>query len=198
MQPKLTSEPSCRRRLFARPRHVCAISVRISRSAHRRTASSVSLPRDLLQAALDHRTQLGGHVSRQRPWCPVDDCRRQITSALTLKRPRARYHLVERHAQCPDVAAPVHLLAAQLFRRHVSQRPHRAPVRRQSRDRLRCSLHRSGGSQLLRQPEVHHLAVARLRQHDVGRLDVPVDDPLAVGGLERFGDLDCDRQHLVG
>ena len=42
----------------------------------------------------------------------------------------------------------------------------------------------------LRQAKVQHLRVAARGGEDVRGLDVPVDDPLRVGGVEGVGDLD--------
>ena len=48
----------------------------------------------------------------------------------------------------------------------------------------------------LRQPEVEQLGAAR-RQHDVARLEIAMGDALAVGLVERVGDLDGVRQRAV-
>jgi len=47
----------------------------------------------------------------------------------------------------------------------------------------------------LRQPEVEQLH-ARLRHHDVRRLEVAMNDPLAMGLVQRIGDLDPEAQNL--
>lgn len=44
-----------------------------------------------------------------------------------------------------------------------------------------------------RDPEVHDLGVSVLINHDVSRLEVPVDDPQAMGLSEPLGDLTGDR-----
>ena len=44
-----------------------------------------------------------------------------------------------------------------------------------------------------RQPEVQNLGVPTVSDKDVGRLDVAVNDPLGVRGVERIGDLDSER-----
>jgi hypothetical protein len=49
----------------------------------------------------------------------------------------------------------------------------------------------------LRQPEIEHLHRAVRSHHDVGRLQVAVDDAVLVCGLEGFGDLLGDGQGLV-
>jgi len=49
---------------------------------------------------------------------------------------------------------------------------------------------------LLRHPEVQNLRVARPGQHDVPGLDVPVDDPLGVGRLQRLRRLARDLESI--
>jgi hypothetical protein len=51
------------------------------------------------------------------------------------------------------------------------------------------------GSFILANPKSSSLAPP-LRQHHVARLQVAVDHPPAVRGIERAGDLDCDLQRL--
>ncbi len=49
----------------------------------------------------------------------------------------------------------------------------------------------------LRQAEVEDLDPAVVRDDDVGGLQVPVDDPALVRGLERLGDLARDRKRFL-
>ena len=49
----------------------------------------------------------------------------------------------------------------------------------------------------LRESEVQDLRLTPRREHDVPRLDVPVDDPLLVGLAQPFADLDRDRDRLI-
>ena len=44
----------------------------------------------------------------------------------------------------------------------------------------------------LGQPEIHDLGLAALGDHDVGALDVPVNDPLLMGFFQALRDLDRD------
>jgi hypothetical protein len=49
----------------------------------------------------------------------------------------------------------------------------------------------------LREPEIEDLHLPLGREHEVVRLEVPVEDPLAVGFDERIGHLDGDVQRLA-
>ncbi len=94
-------------------------------------------------------------------------------------------HFIKDYAERPDVRPVIHLLPPGLLGRHVAHRPHGRPF-----------LSDQGGSRDPGQPEVHDLGLALRRDHDVGALDVPVDDPFDVGFLEPFGDLSRDLQGL--
>jgi hypothetical protein len=48
-----------------------------------------------------------------------------------------------------------------------------------------------------REAKVEHLHRARSGELDVGRLEIEVDDPVLVRGLERRRDLARDLEHLV-
>jgi hypothetical protein len=56
---------------------------------------------------------------------------------------------------------------------------------------------RSSRLERLREPEIQQLDVARAVELDVGRLQVPVDDSLLVGGFETLGDLEEQPEGLV-
>ena len=101
-------------------------------------------------------------------------------------------HLVDDRAECEDVGPRVGVTSFELLGRHVVQRPDdRAlfgdrvgrPRRgdRAARDRIRRPH--------LRDAEVEQLD-AGARQHDVRRLQIAMDDALAMGMVERIGDLD--------
>ena len=114
-------------------------------------------------------------------------------------------HLVEHGAEREDVGAPVGFLALELLGRHVLERPENRAFLRQAllrRQRGRAGL-LSWRRHRLREPEVEQLH-ARLRQHDVGGLQVPVHDPLPVRLVEGVGDLGSvaqrrlERQRALG
>src|SRR5208283_1628809 len=50
----------------------------------------------------------------------------------------------------------------------------------------------------LGQAEIENLGMSALGHKNVSRLDVPVNDILGMGGVERVGDLDCQREQGLG
>jgi hypothetical protein len=88
-------------------------------------------------------------------------------------------------------------LAAGLLRRHVGRRPqHRPRLRPRAARRRRGETghRRAVGPGRLGQPPVHDLDLAELAHHDVGRLQVAVDDAARVGERHRLTDLLEDGQ----
>ena len=108
----------------------------------------------------------------------------------------ARQQFVQEHAQRVDVAAGIDAQGAhlRLLRAHVFQRADHGAVLREQRPLGQLLLGRLGHA------EVDHLgdrlAVVE-RDHDVGRLDVAVDDPLLVGVLDRLADRHEQLQPLA-
>ncbi len=105
-------------------------------------------------------------------------------AALGLERPVADEHLVQHHAQGPDVRSAGHLLAPDLFRAHVGDRPDG-----------RTTLRQVDAGQL-GDAEVQHLRDAVRRDQHVGGLDVPVDHPPLVSPAQPPGDLSGDVHGL--
>ncbi len=136
---------------------------------------------------LRDRLRLGGHDGR--------DERR-------LARARERFlpgrHLVENRPEREDVRPRVGVLAFELFRRHVLERPQDRPFLRQVglRGKGREAPGRRHRRKSLGQPEVEQLQT-RARHHHVGRLQVTVHDPLPVSLFQRVGNLDSVAQHLL-
>ena len=96
----------------------------------------------------------------------------------------AGQHLVEDHAEAVDVAAAVDAVAFALACSGSYRRACREPGRRSS------WLHLAGFA--LGEAEVHQPCVAVLVEHDVGGLDVAMDDAHFVRVLQRIGD--CGHQ----
>ena len=130
----------------------------------------------------------------------AQDRRQERRHGLALERAAAREHLVEHRAEREDVGARVDGLAARLLRRHVGGRAEhdsgpRGAISRQRGGRP--GARGAGHRRQLREAEVEHLDLARRREHDVGRLDVAVDDPRRVRGRERARDVHRVAQRLV-
>src|SRR5690606_26021340 len=83
--------------------------------------------------------------------------------------------LVEQAAHGVEVGAAVDVETLRLLGREVAGGAHH---------RLRLGHRRGGVGQRPGDPEVHDLDRALVGDHDVGRLDVPVDEPALVGVLQ--------------
>ena len=139
--------------------------------------SSGSLARQVLTT----RSSAGGVIGwTTEIGCGSDVMIAEIRDAWLVPReclPAGR-HLVERRAESENVRTRIGLLPFELLRRHVRKRPEDLPLARHvpgGRRSGREALDRPLGSERLRQTEVEQLH-ARPRQHDVRRLQVPVDD----------------------
>ena len=159
-------------------------------------------PRILLQAPAQQPADWFGQIGGQRLPAHVlfDHAGERDRDVFALECALARQHLVEDHAEGPDVGAPIHGLAPRLLGRHVGGRPDdqthlRAPHRERRRvHRLRA---RCGGRiQRLRQPEVEHLHGAVGADLDVRGLQVAMDDALLVRRFQRVGDLLRDGERV--
>jgi hypothetical protein len=111
----------------------------------------------------------------------------------------ACHHLVDDRAKRKNVAARVGRVAFELFRRHVLQRAgDRAFPGNLRRTHCRLGVGRRIGEERPRrfgQSEVEQLH-ARLRDHHVRRLEIAMDDAVAVRGVQRVGNLDGVAQRL--
>ena len=99
----------------------------------------------------------------------------------------ARKHLVEDDPQGPDVGSGVDVLAEELLGRHVGDGPDGAAGPGQA-----------GLAGDLGQAEIGDPGDALLRDEDVGRLDVAVDDAVRMGGGQAVGDLGGEGERLGG
>ena len=98
-------------------------------------------------------------------------------------------HLVHHAAETVEIAAAIEVrVRRRLLRAHVAGRPHRDPrlgqaVPLRRRDRPTDA-------------KIHDQRVPAA-QEDVLRLDVPMDDVMAVGVAQGVGDLASDRERIV-
>jgi hypothetical protein len=134
-----------------------------------------------LQGLLQHHHQVARQVVPEAARVGqrvVEDALVHALGARVLERPAQRQALVQHHAQRVDVRAPVELAGArgELLGRHVGRRS-RVESRRRQRGQLRVAL--------ARQAEVQDHRLAAGRDHQVGRLDVAVDDAGLVRGVQR-------------
>ncbi|MFY9725651.1 MAG: hypothetical protein WAJ87_09160, partial [Bryobacteraceae bacterium] len=86
-------------------------------------------------------------------------------------------------AECPDVAPRVDFLAGELLRRHIKHAANQEP----SLGEARRAVAREAGDS-----EIHHLNRSIVEHHDVGGLDVAMDDPVLMGALQALGGLRHD------
>ena len=121
------------------------------------------------------------------------DCRGR---GVPLERVRTAEQLVEYDAEGEDVRAGVHLPPLRLLRRHVGRGAHQPVRNRRARlgagevvGRLCCDL--------LGEAEVEDLQPPVGRDEQVRRLDVAVDDALAVGRGQPLGRLRRPQDHLA-
>ena len=153
--------------------------------------------RILFEATPHQRTGDSAGVRRQR--VPIrlarDDRRQRVGHRLSVERARAGEHFIQDDAERPDVGATVDALSARLLGGHVGRCPEDHPHLRHGRRGDRGSCLRIDGPrfQRLRESEIEHLHGAARPHFDVRRLEIAMDDPDFVGGLERVGDLPCDR-----
>ena len=99
-------------------------------------------------------------------------------------------HLPQNHTQAEEIAAGIYVLTPDLFGAHVVGGSHhqanlRDPAERWAHPRTRCGLWWQGLILAqFHQPEIEDLHMAVDRQHQVLRLEIPVDDALVMGGGE--------------
>ena len=135
--------------------------------------------RFLFADGLAHRVQAGGQ------------------QFLGVERCAAHQQLIEQDAQAVDVAACVNIQTAHLclFRAHVGWRAHKLMQLRINRLVGQPAFRRLGNA------EINHLGHGHpivQRDHDVGGLDVAVDDALLVRVLDSAAHLDHKVQALLG
>ncbi len=123
-------------------------------------------------------------------WLFLEDGAHRLRGRISPEGALRREHFVQDCAETEDIGAVINGLAPHLFRGHVAHRAHhRARVRVAGHGRRIGVVSRPGGRSLPRQAEVEDLDATVLRDEDVVRLEVPMDDPLVVGGREAAGDL---------
>jgi hypothetical protein len=121
-------------------------------------------------------------------------CRGRRPSAKGLP---SRRHFVQHRTNRKQIAAPVEVLAARLFRRHVRDGAERGPRARQADVRGAVARSTRAGRGLLGQPEVEQLGVTATGHENIRRLDVAMDDIAAVRGVERIDNLHGEVEQFL-
>jgi hypothetical protein len=178
-----------RQRLAFRQRgRLRATPLRDAHSVGHLSRARVALRGVLRKRLCQHRPQLlgqplGGRAVERRRLVDVLEQGRE--RRIALERDATREDLERDDPERVQVAAMVDLGGLRLLGAHVVRRPD--DVARSGR-----ALH----VLVLGDAEVHQPRDAVAVQHDVGRLQVAVDDAGVVDGLERVGDLDRDVEGL--
>ena len=159
-----------------------------SRASARSTAAGRSAGRAAQARSIevDHRRGQVGAELPQRRQPPGGDVAQRLGRGLPAQRVPPGQQLVQHHARRVHVAGRAHAAAGGLLRRHVGDSADDVAVLRQ-----RVGVHEAGDA------EVHDLDVAGVAQHHVLRLDVAVDDALAVGERQGVEQLRADGRHVV-
>ena len=155
-----------------------------------------ALLRILFETPLQQAARLRGDL-RQVRLVPQDAGHRLLRRVGPIDG-RARQHLVEHAAECPDVRALVDRLAPHLLGRHVRGRADdHARLRLVRRHRRRLVGRRCQRCSRLGEPEVEHLDEAVGADLHVARLEIAMHDAALVGVVERLCNLPGDAGCLV-
>jgi hypothetical protein len=132
---------------------------------------------------------------RQRRSRSVQDRGGELKRRRTLERQSTRRHLVQQHAERPDVTPLVCGAAAQQLRCEIRERSGQRPTAFRGHARPRQGLY-LGGRNPARKAEIEYLGVPIGRNHHIRVLQIPVDDavPMRVfGGLSDLHSVSHDR-----
>src|SRR5208283_210010 len=107
-------------------------------------------------------------------------------------------HLVQHCPKGEQVSSTVQVLSFYLFRRHVSDRTKHRTWISQMFFRLECSNRRirsrNRSWRELSQAKIKDFGVPTISNKDVGGLNVSMNNSFRVGGIERIGDFDSERE----
>ena len=123
----------------------------------------------------------------ERHGCEFENPRDRGRSRPALERIRSAGYFVHEHAEREQIGPEIHLVATNLFRRHVSGRPEHITVLGQVR-----------GSQALHssEAEIEHFHDARSGSHHVLGFEIAMHDTLCVSGGQRTRQLGRDVDDL--
>ena len=157
----------------------------------------VAPPGILAKRLVDDALQLrrhGGIRARQRRLLALQHRGLHVRPGDAHEGPPPGDHLVEHHAERPDIGARVHVLPARLLWRHVIRGTDERA--RFGGERVRGAVRRGGRRDQLREAEVEDLHEAVRTDDHVGGLDVAMDDAGGVRGGEGRRHLDGDVDGL--
>lgn len=129
--------------------------------------------------------QRRGERERGVPQDRRDGLRRRCAG----ERQAARGHAAHQHPERPDIAAFVRGVASEHLGCHVRKGPGDQLVCRPGDDIGRGRSRALGVRDALRETEIEHLRFATRVEHDVGRLEIPVNDASGVRVRQRVGNL---------
>jgi hypothetical protein len=127
----------------------------------------------------------------------LEDGRDQARLRRLVEGALAAQQFVKNDPEGVDIGARVRLFAIEPFRRQVMQRPDDRALGGDAH-RLRCQIRerRVGGAPHRRQSEIEQLGTAGFRDEHVGRFQVTMDDPVAMGVIEGVRHLDRQPDEL--
>ena len=124
----------------------------------------------------------------------------QVRRRVTAEGQRASSHFVQNGSEREQIGAGIEILAARLLGRHVGNCADGSAGAGQMvrLDRcLRGSKRTARAGCYFGQSEIENLGVSTFGHKNVRRLDVPVNDVLGMGGVERVSDLDGQREQGI-
>ena len=196
-------QPYSRRREGGRAAAAGPRSSRLASSISRR--ASATSPRRARVPAPASGAEACESLSASRSEAPPNPApraapRERIAHIFAIERPLASQHLVEDARQTPRCPSACPRPSACLLRQVHRAQDYPCLRHRGRRDRRRLRVtrrHHPRRLQRLRQPEVEDLHRAVRADHDVGGLEIAVDDVLLMRRFERIGDLLRDEQCLI-
>src|SRR5688572_16532023 len=145
------------------------------------TRALESLLAILSKTAVDQLPQRCRNLLRQLLRLPLENRGHHLRDRLSLKRTLAGQLLVEDHAETEQVATRVHLLPANLLRRHVS--------RRADHYAFHCVRLVRAGTGPLGDAEIKYLGAALASHQNIERLEITMRDADRVGRRESVAHL---------
>jgi hypothetical protein len=145
--------------------------------------------RILRETSVNDRLDFGGHVRSHAPKgrrLIAEDCSDDAQFRTATEWPARRQHLVKDRSEREDIRARINRTALGLLGRHVRRRAHDEARSRAQRRHSRLS---GTGLNELGKSEVENLGTPVARDHDVGRLDIAMNDAACMRRVQSRCDL---------